>query len=41
MALRGEGMPADTEAAKAFFACADALGYDVESYLQELGLTRP
>jgi len=41
MALRGEGMPKDADAAKGYFARAEELDFDVESYLKEVGLPRP
>lgn len=41
MAMRGDGMPNDPEAAKAFFARAEALGFDVDEYLDEVGMRRP
>ena len=41
MALRGDGMPKDPEAAKAFFARAEELGFDLDQYLDQVGMTRP
>jgi TPR repeat protein len=41
MALRGEGMVQDAEHAKAFFARADELGFDVDGYLKGIGFARP
>ena len=41
MATRGEGMPKDPQAAEAFFKRAEALGFDVESYLRKNGIERP
>jgi uncharacterized protein len=41
MALRGEGMAKDEAAAKEWFARAEALGFDVEDYLRQVGIARP
>jgi TPR repeat protein len=41
MAIRGEGMPRDEKAAKAFFARAEELGFDVDQHLRQLGVARP
>jgi TPR repeat protein len=41
MAIRGEGMPRDEKAAKAFFARAEELGFDVDQHLRQLGVERP
>jgi uncharacterized protein len=40
MALRGEGMPRDAQAAEAYFKRAEELGFDVDEYLQQIGLQR-
>src|SRR5262249_36120499 len=40
MALRGEGMPRDPRAAETYFKRADELGFDVDGYLQQIGLQR-
>lgn len=40
MALRGEGMARDPEAAEAFLKRAEELGFDVDEYLQANGLER-
>jgi TPR repeat protein len=41
MAMRGDGMPKDPEAAKVFLARAEELGFDVDEYLGEVGMKRP
>jgi TPR repeat protein len=41
MALRGEGMARDPEAAEAFLKRAEDLGFDVDEYLQANRLERP
>jgi TPR repeat protein len=41
MAMRGDGMPKDPDAAKAFFARAEALGFELDDYLEENGIERP
>jgi TPR repeat protein len=41
MALRGEGMEKDPQAAKAYLERADALGFDVDDYLAANRLKRP
>lgn len=41
MALRGEGMARDEAAAKEYFTRAEALGFDVEDYLRQVGIARP
>ena len=40
MALRGEGMPRDPKAAEAYFQRAAELRFDVDGYLQGIGLQR-
>ena len=40
MALRGDGMPRDAQAAEGYFKRAEELGFNVEEYLQEIGLQR-
>jgi TPR repeat protein len=40
MALRGEGTPRDPIAAEAYFKRAEELGFDVDGYLQQIGLQR-
>jgi uncharacterized protein len=40
MALRGEGMPRDPKTAEAYFERAEELGFDVDEYLQRIGLQR-
>ena len=40
MTLRGEGMPRDPQAAEAYFKRAEELGFDVDGYLQQIGLQR-
>ena len=41
MALRGEGMPQDKEAAKSYLRRAEELNFDVDEYLQANRLRRP
>jgi uncharacterized protein len=41
MAMRGDGMPKDPEAAKAFFARAEELGFELDDYLEKNKITRP
>jgi TPR repeat protein len=41
MAMRGQGMPKDEVAAKNYFARAEALGFDLASYLRASGIERP
>ena len=40
MALRGEGMPRDAQAAEAYFKRAEESGFDVDGYLRQIGLQR-
>jgi hypothetical protein len=40
MTLRGEGTPRDPAAAEAYFRRAEELGFDVDEYLQRIGLQR-
>jgi uncharacterized protein len=41
MAMRGDGTPKDPEAAKAYFARAEELGFDLDDYLGRVGMKRP
>ena len=40
MTLRGEGTPRDPQAAEAYVKRAEDLGFDVDGYLQQIGLQR-
>jgi TPR repeat protein len=40
MALRGNGMSKDAAVAEAYFKRAEELGFDVDEYLQSIGLQR-
>ena len=40
MASRGEGMEKDPDAAEAYFDRADELGFELDAYLNENGVTR-
>jgi TPR repeat protein len=41
MAMRGDGMPKDPGAAKAYFARAEELGFELDDYLEENKIKRP